>query len=355
MDILIIGSRSYPPQIGGLERYIYEFSINASKMGHDVTVITQKHGDESKEEVMDGVKVIRCYAPKTKPIDRIFLYFNTLLKKKGDFDIYWGHGTIGTLIHNWRPYVYTIHGFTSMREDKNPVMNRLLKKWEYDIIDRTDMNICVDLKSYNIAKEINPNSYLVENGVDISRFSEDLKNPFEHGSKNVLFVGRLVESKGILDIIRGFREYPTEAELHIVGSGPLHEKVKDISGGNIVYHGRVDSVEEYFQHADCYVLPSYHEGFPTTVLEAMAAKTPTVVTDLPAFEGNFEDGVETMIFEPGDVEGMMDKIELVLKDDSICDKMIGKAYLKVNQEYTWEVQTKKILSLFEDLIKESQT
>ena len=87
----------------------------------------------------------------------------------------------------------------------------------------------------------------------------------------------------------------------------------------------------------------------------MAAKTPTVVTDLPAFEGNFEDGEETMIFEPGDVEGMMEKIELVLKDDSICDEMIGKAYLKVKEEYTWEVQTKKILSLFEDLIKESQT
>jgi len=167
-------------------------------------------------------------------------------------------------------------------------------------------------------------------------------------------VGRLVESKGILDIIRGFKEYPTDAELHIVGSGPLHEKVKDISGGNIVYRGRVDSVEEYFKHADCYVLPSYHEGFPTTVLEAMAAKTPTVVTDLPAFEGNFEDGEETMIFEPGDVEGMMEKINRVLEDTSLRKGLIKKAFLKVKENYTWKAKTKQILGLFEKLVEEER-
>jgi len=358
MDILIIGARRYPPGIGGIERYIYEFSKVASDLGHNLTIITQRYPGEKDYEKIGNIEVIRCFTVHKKPFDQFFLFINTILKKKGDYDVYWGHGVSGTLIDKWKPYVHTMHGFTHFRQDKTPPFNYIAEWLEYRILERTDMNIAVDKQTWEISKEYNENSYLVENGIDIERFKQRYDNPYDEGKKNVLFVGRLERSKGIIDIINGFRKFGKSGYiLHIVGDGLLHDEVRSLAkkSRNIKFHGRVDSVEEYFQHADCYVLPSYHEGFPTTVLEAMAAKRPTVVTDLPAFEGNFEDGVETMIFEPGDVEGMMEKIELVLKDDSIYDEMVSKAYQKVKEEYTWEVQTKKILSLFEDLIKESQT
>jgi len=353
MNILIIGSRSYPPHIGGIERYVYEFSKVASELGHNITIITQKYKGEKKYEKRENIEIIRGFTIPVRPFDQIFLYLNTLLKKKGDFDVCWGHGLSGTLISHWTPYVYTIHGFTKFRKDKTPPFNLFTELVEDRIVDKTDMNIAVDKKTYKLAKKHNKNTYLVENGIDISRFETDYPDPYDETGDRVLFVGRLEKSKGILDIIKGFEENrSSDMKLHIVGDGLLKEDVKKRTQGsdNIIFHGRVDTVEGYFQHADCYVLPSYHEGFPTTVLEGMAARIPTVVSDLPAFEGNFEHGRETLIFEPGDVDGMMGEIEKVLNDEDLRKKLVKKAYDKVEKEYTWEAQTKKILSLFEKLI-----
>ncbi len=354
MNILIIGARSFPPDIGGLERYIYEFSKVASELGHNVTVITQRHKGEEKVEVDGNLKVSRGYAPEKRPLDRLFLLMNTVLKKGGGYDIYWGHGSIGAFKKWGEPYAYTIHGFTSLREtDKNPLLNKILRHLEFKILDEADLNIGVDKKSTRIAKKFNENSYLVENGVDISRFEREYEDPYSSEGKHVLFVGRLIKSKGTLDIIQGFKKYAgDETYLHIVGDGELRELVEKKASeiDNVIYEGRVDVVEKYFKYADCYVLPSYYEGFPTTVLEGMAARVPTVVSDLPAFKGNFVDGRETLIFQPGDVGGMMEDIEKVLNDEGLRDELVDKAYDKILDEYTWEAQTKKILGLFERLI-----
>ncbi len=358
MDILIIGARRYPPLIGGLERYIYEFTQVATELGHDITILTQMHKGEKKFEEKENLKIIRGYAPEKQPIDRLFLLLNTMLKREKGYDVCWGHGTIGAMAKWGEPYAYTIHGFTSLREtDKNPIFNKFQNFFEFKILDKADLNIGVDKKSTSMAKRFNENSYLVENGVDIKRFEKDYENPYPSKGKHVLFVGRLIESKGTLDIINGFKKYADDnVYLHIVGDGELKERVKKEANesDSIIYEGRVDIVEKYFQHADLYVLPSYYEGFPTTVLEGMAAKTPTVVSNLPAFKGNFEDGRETLIFEAGDVEGMMKDIENVLNDKKLREKLVKNAYNKIINEYTWEAQTKKILGLFEKLIDDGR-
>lgn len=352
MKILIIGSRSFPPGIGGIERYVYEFSKAASKMGHDITVIVQRREGEKKYERFGNVEVIRCYATSVKPLDRLFMYFQTILNKKGEYDVYWGHGTVGDLLHRWKPYVYTKHGFTSLRGDRNVVSNWILKKLEFSVLDKADMVTAVDLKSYKIVKKYNPETYLMENGIDVDRFSEEYDNPYD-GSRNVLFVGRLVESKGVIDIMDAV-EGMKKVCLHMVGSGPLEGEIKSRESENIVFHGKVDKVEGYFQHADAFVLPSYHEGFPTTVLEAMAAKTPCIMTDLPAFKGNFSHGRDCLLFEPGDVEAMQKYIKMTLEDDKLAKHLTQRAYNKVKREYSWEAKTKEILQLFEELIDKRQ-
>jgi len=149
MDILIIGARRFPPLIGGLERYIYEFSKVATELGHNVTVLTQRHKGEAKEEVDGNLRIVRGYAPEKRPVDRLFLLLNTMLKKGDGYDVYWGHGSIGAVRKWGEPYAYTIHGFTSLREtDKNPLLNKVLRHLEFKILDEADLNIGVDIKRF---------------------------------------------------------------------------------------------------------------------------------------------------------------------------------------------------------------
>ncbi len=353
MDILIIGSRRYPPDIGGIERYTYEFAKEASSLGHHITVITQRYKGEKPYEKIGNIEVIRGFSVHIKPIDQLFLLMHTLLKKVGDYDVVWGHGVTGTIITKWRPYVHTMHGFTHFRQDKQPPFNYIAKKLEYHIITRTDMNIAVDKQTYEILKEHNPESYLVENGVDIERFVVEYPNPYSDTRKNVLFAGRLEGSKGVMDLIEGF-DTCGDKVLHIIGDGLLKDEVVKRAEASdcIEYHGRVESVEPYFQHADLYVLASYHEGFPTTVLEAMAARVPTVISDIPSYSGIFRDSRDTLLFEPGDVDTMMEKIDKILSDEALRKQIVYNAYTKVKNEYSWEAKTREILGLFERLVEE---
>jgi len=355
MKILIMGSRSYPPDIGGIERYVYEFTRVASRLGHEITLIVQKSPGEKSYEKNGNIEIIRCSVPKKKPLDRFFMTLNTVLNQCGDFDIYWGHGTPGLMLYHFKPYVFTIHGFGYMREeDRSDLANELLKWWYSWMLKKPDANIAVDRLSYEIAKKIESETYWINNGIGVYRFSRDYPNPYKKNDKrNVLYIGRLIESKGIIDIMDGFENYD-DAVLHIVGGGPLKDTVRrraSDSDGSIVFHGRVETVEEYFKHADLYVLPSYHEGFPTTVLEAMAARTPTVITSLPAFDGVFEHGEETMFFSPGDVESMMEHVRNVFEDERLEQSLIEEGYKKVKKKYSWEVQTRKILKVFEKVIE----
>ncbi len=353
MKILIIGSRNFPPGVGGIERYVFEFSRAAASLGHEITLLVQSGDGEPKYEKKGGVEIIRCDVPSGKPMDRIFMILHTFLKSSGGYDIYWGHGTPGMVLFQRKPYVFTIHGFGYLREeDRHPVVNNFMRWWYSWMLKKTDANIAVDRQSYDIAKEINPDTHLIHNGINLRRFTRECADPYSHQRNNVLFVGRLIESKGILDLMEGFSSRE-DAVLHIIGSGPLKDRVEEVAASdpNIIYHGEVDEVECYFKHADVYVLPSYFEGFPTTVLEAMASGTPTAVSDISAFKGTFRDRRETLFFQPGDVTGMMKCVDELLHDKKLAKDISGRAFARVKKEYSWEAQTKKILKVFEEVIR----
>ncbi len=353
MDILVIGSRSFPPIIGGIERYVYEFSKKASEMGHHVTLIVQRHKGEKSYEKIGNIEVIRCYATHIKPLDRFIMMFQTMVKRVKDYDVYWGHGTVGIGIHHLKPYAYTIHGFGFMREDVPPILTKFIRWFEFKILEYADTKIAVDKQSYDMANSVSSNIHLIENGIDLDRFERKYPDPYDTDVKNILYVGRLVESKGILDLMDAVDKME-DVCLHIVGSGPLESQVQSRAEGKIKFHGKVDVVEGYFQHADVFVLSSYHEGFPTTVLETMAARVPCVITSLPAFEGNFTHEREVLFYEPGDVSGLTECLRRVLEDDTLAKDLTRRAYIKVKKEYSWEAKTKEILKLFEDCIERNR-
>ncbi len=100
-----------------------------------------------------------------------------------------------------------------------------------------------------------------------------------NGKFVVLFVGRLIEEKGLLELLKAFGKWDEAITLAIAGSGPLEKRVSRIKENNFVYLGKVDQddLPLYYSAADLLVVPSIHEeGFGRVILESLACGTPVI-------------------------------------------------------------------------------
>jgi glycosyltransferase involved in cell wall biosynthesis len=149
-----------------------------------------------------------------------------------------------------------------------------------------------------------------------------------HDPPVVLFVGELLERKGVRDLLdalellrgRGVHDW----ELRIVGDNragldPLKDEMVDLirdRGFADTMTGPVERSEVYrhLSEADIYVFPTYTEGQPFTVIESLAAGVPIVAGDIQAISNMIDDGVNGRLVSPGDVEGFTDALEELLAD-----------------------------------------
>jgi glycosyltransferase involved in cell wall biosynthesis len=99
--------------------------------------------------------------------------------------------------------------------------------------------------------------------------------------------------------------------------------------------------------ATIYVLPSYAEGLPMGVLEAMAVGTPTIATTVGGIPDAIENGVSGFLVEPGDVDALAARIEQLLADAGLRERFAAAAYAKVASDYG----TQRVLAQVEELYK----
>lgn len=135
------------------------------------------------------------------------------------------------------------------------------------------------------------------------------------GKLLVGYVGRLANVKGVADVVKA-AVCTEDQHLHfvIVGDGPLAAELKEMSVSthaevNLSFSGFVLDAYQYFRAFDFIVLPSRSEGFPLTLLEAVAARVPFITTDIEVYrEVIGEDGV---FYTPGDIDALCEKISLM--------------------------------------------
>ena len=158
----------------------------------------------------------------------------------------------------------------------------------------------------------------------------------EH-SFTFLFVGRIVRDKGINELCEAFdrlsKEYP-QARLLLVGwredaLDPVSDKTKVLMDSNpsIDYVGEVwgDGLLAYYAAADCFVLPSYREGFPNTVLEAGAMGLPSIVTDINGSREIIVENENGMIVPPRDTDALFVAMRRMIIDDRRRSYMASNA------------------------------
>ncbi len=360
-------SWEYPPhKIGGIAEHVYALSRALSGMGQEVHVLTigvpgegdYEHGLE--QEVDGGVYLHRIAVDPFMPdfIKRM----NDGMKEAGDYlitdrriDIIHAHdwmvsdAAIELAREYGRPLIATIHSteFGRSQGIREAYQMRIHEKEARLVRLASHVIVC----SESMDKElrglfgISDNLSVVPNGVDTTKFDfrvdeGDIKERFcgTRNAKMVLFLGRLVYQKGVNVLIgalpRILAECP-DARLIIVGEGPMRRQLeRDASflgvAGDVVFTGYLDdhTVRCLLKAADVLVVPSLYEPFGIVALEAMAAKTPVVASDVGGISEIIgpDEGIKV---PPDNSEALATAVIKVLRlCDTDVDEMVERGYKK---------------------------
>jgi phosphatidylinositol alpha-mannosyltransferase len=198
-----------------------------------------------------------------------------------------------------------------------------------------------------------PGDYkVIPNGVDIARYANAVPVArWQDGIPNVLFVGRHEPRKGLLDLLKAhriLRKTGSGSRLLVVGSGPQEREARRYVATRglqgVEFLGRVTDAEkaQLFRTADVYASPATGgESFGIVLLEAMAAGTPIVCSDIHGYKGVVRRGREALLVPPREPKELAIAIDRLLRDPAMRAEM-GAAGRARAEEFSWPRVTAKV-------------
>jgi glycosyltransferase involved in cell wall biosynthesis len=164
------------------------------------------------------------------------------------------------------------------------------------------------------------------------------------GPAEILYVGTLSAAKGVGDLVEAFRllrQSGVAVRLTVVGDGPelprLRERTADLALDAVRFPGRVGNAEAFARMRSAALVvvpsrPSFPEGFPLTLTEALASRTPTVLSDHPVFTRALAEGEGVRFFRAGDPVSLADAVIAALDDPAEYERLsesTAAAYARV--------------------------
>lgn len=208
-------------------------------------------------------------------------------------------------------------------------------------------------------------------GVDVNYFSSNNANEakayklkkelsIKENTIVITLIGRLLLHKGIKEVDEAAclltKKYSNLLFLIVGGmdkgnpSSVTESFIQEsCNNPSIRFLGERDDIKEILMHTNIYTLPSYREGTPRTVLEAMAMGKPIVTSDAPGCRQTVENGVNGFLVPVGNSHALASALEKLILDKNLREKMGRVSRIKVVREFSDEVVVKKILSLYREL------
>ncbi|MBU1349804.1 glycosyltransferase family 4 protein [Patescibacteria group bacterium] len=362
---------AFPPYEGGMGNSAYHFAKFLSKHGHDVTTFTpldSKHltgftvGKKincSNTTTFNKVIALKpflkyghgAFLPQLfwhlKNFDIIYLHYPFF----GAAEIIWLFKIIygkkkKLIIHyhmdvRWHSMLFKILSIPSRL-----IQNSLFKKADMVISNS------LDLVKYGMVANFykkHPDKFCeIHYGIDSEVFKFDDSKSYNNQQKTILFVGGLDSAhyfKGIEILLQAVSKLQiSNYKVLIAGGGDLQpkyeEQAKKLNVDNRVFFlGKVPNqkLPEIYQQADLFVLPSIkNESFGIVLLEAMSCGVPVIASNLFGVRTVFQNNIQGLLVEPGNVDDLKNKIERVLFDDKRLEQMGMAARKWVRENYSWE-------------------
>jgi 1,4-alpha-glucan branching enzyme len=385
-------SWEFPPRIiGGISPHVYYLSKSLAKNGAKVYVVTCDFPGAPQHEVVDGVEVFRIDSYKNPSPDfATWVYLMNvnmqkeaaaLVKSIGErVDVFHAHDWLVAdagigLKHVFRkPLLATMHSTEIGR--RNGIhfdYERMIHETEAWLTYEAWRVICCSnymVSHVRWAFGLPENKLvMVPNGVDVEAYakirSDDLslfRRKFAlPEEKIVLFVGRLVHEKGVHVLVNAVPKVSEKANAKfiIVGNGYMKEQLSGIVKNmgfahKIMFTGFVDdeTLRRLQSCADVSVVPSLFEPFGIVALEAMAAKSPVVVSDTGGLSEIVEHDVTGVKVYPDNPDSLAWGIRKVLLDDVYANWIKTNAYQKVQGKYNWDRIAQQSKAVYESVLGE---
>jgi glycosyltransferase involved in cell wall biosynthesis len=366
MQIIVLGTRGIPDIQGGVETHCEELYPRLVDLGCNVTLITRKsYVQDLSIKKYKGVKLKHIFTPKKKSLEAIIhTFLGVVYARTQNPDILHIHAIGPSLMVPLArllglKVVVTNHGPDYDREKWGKLAKKILILGEKLGTNYANKVIVIS----NVINNILKNKYkrmdcqLIYNGVNTPKKSHkhDYIESLElEKDKYMIAVGRFVEEKGFHDLIEAHKDIHTNIKLVLVGDADheseyslqLKERAKE---NGIVLTGFIkgEKLNQIFSHAKLFVMPSYHEGLPIALLEAMSYNLDVLVSDIPAnLEVNLN---ENDYFKVKNIKELSLKLQKKLKENNSRDfnEIIEK-------KYNWNHIAEETFNLYASILEEEK-
>lgn len=229
-----------------------------------------------------------------------------------------------------KPYVLTVHGTDAELAARAPTLFR-------PVAQRARIVICVSESLTEAASRLGARDVrVVPVGVTIPDVTVAPEEP-----PHALFVGRLSEEKGVLELLEAAAGLP----LVVVGDGPLRDRVPGALG-----FVPPDEVGAYLDRAAVVVCPSRREGYGVVAREAMAHGRPVVATRVGGLAEAVVDGETGLLVPPGDIAALRTALEVLLADAGLRSRMGAAGRDRIRSRYSRDVEGEGTIAAYESAL-----
>jgi glycosyltransferase involved in cell wall biosynthesis len=367
MKILLINWRCIKnPEAGGAEIHMHEIFRRVAAMGHSVTLVAHHYKGAPREEIIDGIKVIRVGNKYLFNVQFKSYYKKNLADK--DFDLVVDYITkipLNTPKYIKKPLVAAlmhIHGKSMFTELPFPLslyvylMEKGIPKYYKDTP--------VFVISPSTKKDLVATGYdekkveFLYSGIDQNLFNKKIE---KNKIPSLLYIGRLKKYKNLQAIIDAMplviASIP-DLTLDIAGCGDYEDALKKLVEekklpDKITFHGRVSEEKnvEMMGQAGRVVIMSMMEGWGIVVIESNAAGTPVIGSDVPGLRDSIVDGKTGILSPLNDTEKLAENIITLINDSDKLQKMSIEAE-KWAEKFTWDAAAEHFIEVVKNKFPE---
>lgn len=339
MKILLVSP--LPPPVGGIASWTLDYLSYCEKNGIDISLINSAIKGSRAENVTKinlAEELKRCLDMRKE--------IKKTLKEKHDVLHYCASCSTFGLIRDFVllrgldiPVVYHCHC------DLSVAISNVISKLFFNLISNVaDKIFALNTASLKVAKMYtNVAEYVPNFAVEI--YDENKK--INEKIKKIIFVGRVTKEKGIMELIEASKGFP-DIEFLIVGPADDPDIVFP-EKSNVLVLGKKEHSEaiELMKQSDVLILPSYSEGFPLSVLEAMSCGLPVIATDVGSISDMIGEG-GGFLTEKENPTQLVEAIRAI-EDKKTREKMSKFNIEKVKSCYLIDIVMKQIVDVYESV------
>jgi glycosyltransferase involved in cell wall biosynthesis len=354
----MVGQRGLPATYGGVEHHVQELGARLAALGHEVIVYCRPNYSPTPVDRFRGMRLRHLKTMDSKHFEAIVHSGSATvaaIRDKVDIIHYHalGPGLVAPL-PRWGSrarVVQTVHGLDQDRSKWGRVASRVLGLacWMSARVPNATVVVSRSLQDYYWDEHHRSTAY-IQNGVTVSHHRTQSSTILEdlglQPGGYVLFVGRLVPEKAPDLLLRAFRRLEREdMKLVIAGGSSFTAEYVELleqlasEDDRVVMPGYVhgDKLDDLYNNAALFVLPSDVEGMPLTLLEAVSRGTPVLASDIPPhLEVLRVDGPGRRIFRQSDEADLLAKMEDALSHPRVERSGAEPAMESLQEHYNWD-------------------